>query len=111
LIDRIRRRDAFARLRRNGVRVRVDPLWCSFVPDPDVAPPQLAFAIGRAVGSAVERNRLRRRLRAILGSCALPPGLWLIGATPTASEHSFAQLQDTVRDLVSATRRRVDRVT
>jgi ribonuclease P protein component len=108
LIDRIRHRDAFARLRRTGVRVRVDPLWCSFVPDPDVVPPQLAFAIGRAFGSAVERNRLRRRLRAILETCELPPGLWLIGATPRAGEHSFAQLQETVRSLVLAAGRRVE---
>ena len=111
LIDRIRHRDAFARLRRNGVRVRADPLWCSFVPDPDVVPPQLAFAIGRAVGSAVDRNRLRRRLREILGTCDLPSGLWLIGATPLVGEHSFAQLENAVRELVLAVERRVETVT
>lgn len=110
LIDRIRHRDAFARLRRTGVRVRVDPLWCSFVPDPDVVPPQLAFAIGRAIGSAVERNRLRRRLRTILRTCDLPSGLWLIGVTPQASEHSFAQLEDAVDNLLLAVERRVEPV-
>lgn len=106
MIDRIRHRDAFARLRRTGVRVRIDPLWCSFVSDPEIVPPQVAFAVGRAVGSAVVRNRLRRRLRAVLGSCDLPPGLWLIGAQPSASEHTFAQLEQTVQRLVSAADRR-----
>ncbi len=74
LIDRVRERDAFVRLRRDGVRVRTDPLWCSFVLDPDLVPPQVAFAIGRAVGPAVSRNRLRRRLRAVLANSDVPPG-------------------------------------
>jgi ribonuclease P protein component len=92
LIDRIRHRDAFTRLRRNGVRVRIDPLWCSFVPDSEVVPPQVAFAIGRASGSAVQRNRLRRQLRAILRECDVPPGLLLIGVAPHANERSFSDL-------------------
>ena len=106
LIDRIRHRDAFARLRREGIRVRVDSLWCSFVPDSGVAPPRVAFAIGRAAGSAVQRNRLRRRLRAILGACDVPAGLLLIGADRAATEHSFAELQRSVQRLLDAMHRR-----
>jgi ribonuclease P protein component len=100
LIDRIRQRDAFLRLRRDGVRVRIDPLWCSFVPDSEVVPPQVAFAIGRATGSAVQRNRLRRRLRAILRECDVPPGLLLIGAGTRVNEHTFAELETCVRSLI-----------
>ena len=107
LIDRVRERDAFVRLRRDGVRVRTDPLWCSFVPDPDLVPPQVAFAIGRAVGTAVQRNRLRRRLRAVLAACDVPPGLYLIGARPPACEHTFAELERTVHLLVSKIQRQV----
>jgi ribonuclease P protein component len=107
LIDRVRERDAFVRLRRDGVRVRTDPLWCSFVPDPDLVPPQVAFAIGRAVGSAVARNRLRRRLRALLAACDVPPGLYLVGARPPACEHTFAELQQVVELLVEKVRRQV----
>jgi ribonuclease P protein component len=106
LIDRIRHRDAFARLRREGIRVRVDSLWCSYVPDPGVVPPRVAFAIGRATGSAVQRNRLRRRLRAILGTCDVPAGLLLIGVQHHASEHSFAQLQRSVQRLLDAIEQR-----
>ena len=101
LIDRVRERDAFVRLRRDGVRVRTDPLWCSFVPDPNLVPPQVAFAIGRAVGSAVRRNRLRRRLRAVLAACDIPPGLYLVGARAPACEQTFAELEQTVQALVS----------
>ncbi|HWS46744.1 MAG TPA: ribonuclease P protein component, partial [Acidimicrobiia bacterium] len=39
-------------------------------------PPRVAFAVGRAVGPAVTRNRVRRRLRAIVrdASAQLEPG-------------------------------------
>jgi ribonuclease P protein component len=100
LIDRIRQRDAFIRLRRDGVRVRIDPLWCSFVPDSEVVPPQVAFAIGRAIGSAVQRNLLRRRLRAALRRCDVPPGLLLIGANARANERTFVELERCVSDLM-----------
>jgi ribonuclease P protein component len=33
-------------------------------------PPSVAYAIGRRVGSAVDRNRIRRRLRASVAACA-----------------------------------------
>jgi ribonuclease P protein component len=104
LIDRVRERDAFERLRRNGVRVRTDPLWCSFVLDPDLFPPQVAFAIGRAVGSAVSRNRLRRRLRAVLAACDVPPGLYLIGARSPACEQTFDELQRAVLAMLDKVR-------
>ena len=105
LIDRVRERDAFVRLRRDGVRVRTDPLWCSFVLDPDLVPPQVAFAIGRAVGSAVSRNRLRRRLRAVLAECDVPPGLYLIGARTPACEQTFAELEATAASLIAKVQR------
>lgn len=103
MIDRIRERDAFIRLRRDGVRVRVDPLWCSFVPDSEVVPPQVAFAIGRATGSAVQRNLVRRRLRAVLRDCDVPPGLLLIGASARANERTFAELERCMKDLMRKT--------
>jgi ribonuclease P protein component len=105
LIDRVRERDAFVRLRRDGVRVRTDPLWCSFVLDPDLVPPQVAFAIGRAAGSAVSRNRLRRRLRALLATSDVPPGLYLIGARAPACEHTFADLERVLTSLFDKVRR------
>ena len=60
----------------------------------------MAFAIGRAVGPAVVRNRMRRRLRAHLvdlvrpqaGPATLRSGWLLIGARPSACERSFEEL-------------------
>jgi ribonuclease P protein component len=105
LIDRVRERDSFIRLRRDGVRVRTDPLWCSFVLDPELGPPQVAFAIGRTVGSAVSRNRLRRRLRSVLAHCDLPSGVYLIGARAPACELTFSDIERTTAALLVKVRR------
>jgi ribonuclease P protein component len=61
-------------------------------------PPQVAYAIGRKVGGAVERNRLRRRLRAIVGQLApqLRPSAYLIGASPEVRNLSVGELRTTV---------------
>jgi ribonuclease P protein component len=107
LIDRVRQRDGFVRIRRDGARVRADPLWCSYVLDPDLVPPQVAFAIGRAVGTAVRRNRLRRRLRALLASSDVRPGLYLIGAGPQACEHTFDDLDRSIRSMLDKIEARV----
>lgn len=64
----------------------------------------MAFAIGRQVGGAVVRNRLRRRLRAVLRSLDLAPGAYLVGvsvADPSADSLSFAQLSALVRQAVA----------
>jgi ribonuclease P protein component len=62
----------------------------------------MAFAIGRPVGPAVVRNRLRRRLRVIVRQHDFAPGYWLIGARPRAVELSFDQLQATMLELATA---------
>ena len=61
----------------------------------------MAYALGRAIGPAVERNRLRRRLRSLLSHASLPPGWYLIGATPAATERSFDELTFDLQALVA----------
>ena len=96
LIEPIRTRDAFERLRRDGHRVRAGSLWCIHVPDAELSTPHVAFAIGRPVGNAVTRNRLRRRLRALVTERSWAPGWYLLGARPDASELTFDQLGSAV---------------
>ena len=58
---------------------------------------RVGFVVGRAVGSAVVRNRVRRRLRHLVAARLdrLPPGAHVVvRATPAAASHSFAELGD-----------------
>lgn len=41
---------------------------------PDAGTPRMAVAAGKAVGNAVQRNRVKRRLRAALHEVAFPTG-------------------------------------
>jgi len=99
LIGRIHTRDDFQRLRRHGRRVRIEPFWCSHLPDPTSDTTLVAFAINRTVGNAVVRNRLRRRLRAVLAELDLASGLYLIGCRPTAIELTFDQIRVVLGEL------------
>jgi ribonuclease P protein component len=116
LIWRIRERSVFARLSQDGVRARAGVLWCTFLLDPSASPPRVAFAIGRAVGPAVVRNQVRRRLRALLSAApdqtgstgssesALPPGWYLVGGRPAVAARSFLQLSSDVDALIASIR-------
>lgn len=65
---------------------------------PTIDPPRVAFAVSRAVGPAVVRNRLRRRIRAHLAEVRrtrpdrLPGGAWLVALSPAARELASAEL-------------------
>jgi ribonuclease P protein component len=107
LIWRVRERSAFRRLGVEGRRTRAGALWCTFVIDPTITPPQVAFAIGRAHGPAVVRNRLRRRLRALLSAAPPPAGLYLFGAQPIAAQRSSAELAFDLQRLLGTCSRAV----
>ena len=62
------------------------------MPEDGSGPPRVAFIIGRRVGNAVTRNRLRRRLRQLARTTSLAPGVWGVTAAPGAAEAPFAAL-------------------
>jgi ribonuclease P protein component len=94
----VRGRESFAALSRHGRRVREGPLTVVHRPGPQ--DPRVAFAVGRRVGPAVARNRLRRRLRALWRELEVPDGDYLIMAAPPAVDLSFAELGDRLRAAV-----------
>jgi ribonuclease P protein component len=69
--------------------------------------PRVAYAIGRRTGSAVVRNRIRRRLRAAvaLHEAELSPGgAYLVAADRRAMTAPFAELADQVGRLLREAR-------
>jgi ribonuclease P protein component len=95
----------FDRFRTEGRQVRCGALWCRWIADDAAVPPRVAYAVGRAVGGAVVRNRLRRQLRALTASVAraggLPPGWYLIGASAAAAGLDAATLRTTFGQLTT----------
>ena len=67
----------------------------SVIADPAAIPPRVGFAVGRSVGSAPVRNRIRRRLRALAATHAesLRPGWYLVGADAPFAELAFRDAQ------------------
>ena len=108
----VRDRGTFARFRASRTRTRTGPITVTFVTDEVVARPRVAYSVGRKVGTAVVRNRLKRRLRAIVADRAvrLAPGAYLISAGPRAADLSFTDLRSAVdgaldRMIAAVTRR------
>jgi ribonuclease P protein component len=97
-VGRIRQRSTFVALRRPAGRAVAGPLRVSWVPpQPADAFSLVGYAIGRRCGTAVRRNRLRRRLRAAVRQAQIAPGRYLVTAEPAASDLGFGELSSTVR--------------
>lgn len=107
LIWRVNRRRTFAAMR-DAPSGRYGGLTVSWLGGRDEEPLRVAFAIGKKVGGAVERNRARRRLRSLMRelSGSLPRGSYLIGMQPSAARLGYQELNTAlVHALHAATRR------
>ena len=90
---RIRDRSTFERLRRSPVRARAGALTVVRAPlAVGASEAEVAFAVGRPVGSAVVRNRVRRQVRALAQGRALPAAAYLIRIGPSAVGRSHGAL-------------------
>ncbi|MBO8187234.1 ribonuclease P protein component [Streptomyces spirodelae] len=110
--NRLRRREDFAAAVRRGrragrpllvvhLRSRTDP----HASGGEVPPVRAGFVVSKAVGNAVVRNRVKRRLRHLLRDrlSQLPPGsLVVVRAQPGAAEADHVEL---ARDLDAALRK------
>ena len=110
VIGRLTGRAAFARLRAEGVRAGRGPIRLVSRADP-AQNALIAFAIPRSVGSAVGRNRIKRRIRSVLRELAREdPGFptrgdHLIRVTAPIDEWSHTMLRNTMRELLILTKR------
>jgi ribonuclease P protein component len=106
--QRLRRADDFATVMRRGRRAARDGLVVHMLTrdEPGSAGPRAGFVVPRAVGPAVTRNLVRRRLRHLLRDelPRLRPGTDLVvRVQPSAAASSFEQLREHLRDAVNAT--------
>ncbi|MGY0068510.1 ribonuclease P protein component [Streptomyces sp. QTS137] len=111
--NRLRRREDFATAVRRGRRAGRQHLVVhlrSGVTDPhapgeNTAPTRAGFVVSKAVGGAVVRNKVKRRLRHLMRDrvALLPPGsLVVVRALPGAGDADHAQL---AQDLDAALQR------
>jgi ribonuclease P protein component len=106
LIRRVRGHDTFRELARTPSRRR-GALGGRLLPGGPTDPPAVGVALPRAVGGAVERNRLRRRLRATLRELEPelePGGRYLVSAGPAVSQMSPTELRSTLSEVLRAVR-------
>lgn len=107
MIGPIRDRRTFVALRARGIRARSGPLGATFLAEEGASGTRVAYAITKRVGGAVQRNRLRRRLRAILAELArdpagpVPAGALLVTAGPEAAHRSSEELRIDVERLLT----------
>ncbi|GAA1723090.1 ribonuclease P protein component [Isoptericola hypogeus] len=108
---RLRRSVDFERAVRRGARAGRSTVVVHLVLDPEGdGPPQVGLVVSKAVGNAVHRNQVKRRLRhaARRHLASLPHGARVVvRALPPAAGCSFADLD---RDLDRCLARAVERV-
>src|SRR5579863_7162013 len=102
----LRRQSDFARLRRQGRRLptkslviyRSDPL-------PGDSSSLVGITVSKSIGKAVIRNKLRRRLAAIVQEALAPYGTMrlLLVARPNAAQAEYAGLQGEIATALGRT--------
>lgn len=118
---RLRRSVDFERAVRRGTRAGRSTVVVHLFVDPDAVqedgegvtgmpgPPQVGLVVSKAVGNAVHRNKVKRRLRHAASAhlAMLPAGAdVVVRALPASNDASYAELD---RDLVSSLGRAVAR--
>jgi ribonuclease P protein component len=75
---------------------------------------RIAYSVGKRLGTAVQRNRVRRRLRGALRELytdtgGLPSGAYLVMASPSAIQAGYAELKRSLAGACDAAARGAER--
>jgi len=99
--QRLRRRQEFAEVYRRGRRFHSDLLVLRTLKT-NRPLTRFGFAVSRAVGGAVVRNRVKRRLREAARSLPVAPG-WdvVMNARTAAAQASYDELRRTLSGLLA----------
>ncbi|WAL39560.1 ribonuclease P protein component [Brevibacterium sp. BRM-1] len=91
----MRSADDFRRAFRSGVRAGSRVLVLHAAKADRSHAVRVGFVVSKAVGNAVVRNRVKRRLREIMRARlgALAPGLYVVRALPAAAAADFGALE------------------
>ena len=105
MVWRISDRATFELLRTQARRARVGPVSVAFCPADqadEAMVARVAYSVGKKAGGAVQRNRLRRRLRASVAeiSPGLVPGAYLVSVRTEAAALPFEKLRETVAQAI-----------
>lgn len=105
----MRRSQEFLLTRRSGVRVAGDSLIMHFDADASVEPPRVGITVSRAVGNAVERNVVKRRLREVMREVirdGMSSGRVVVQARPSATNLGWPELRHEADALMARAIRR-----
>lgn len=94
---RLRETHEFQAVRAEGRMVQGRFLRMSVLRRPGEEPARIGIVTSRRVGGAVQRNRVRRRVREIFRArrAQLPAGLWLVVvAKPGAADAGYGELRE-----------------
>lgn len=83
----------FVRVQSDGRRARSDGISVAALAAGDELPSRVGLSVGRSVGGAVVRNRVKRRLRAAWSQSSIPPGYEVVvRPTRAVAEVDFQEL-------------------
>ena len=102
--NRLVRADDYRRLVRHGRRVATRHALLYFNSGDPSLPPRFGFIVAKTVGTAVDRNLVRRRFKALTFAAipTLPPGTELvIRALPGAAQADWGTLQAELAGVLS----------
>lgn len=98
---RLRRSKEIVATLRTGRRFSMGPLSCSFIAKPDRVS-RVTVIVGTAVSKrSVERNLLKRRVRAALRDIGLPAGDLVVRLFPEARGLDYARLHEHLKKCLS----------